>query len=724
MTYVHGKRYLTLLMLVVTGILVSPISSHAEITRHFSIEGFAAFLDGNPETTGLTEEGGIILAPVTRDRLVQPEVSYSAAVAHGENIVVAQVDDGKVIAVDRAGVQKEIYKSSDSLVTSLLSHRDELYIATGPSAKIYRVSSAGEVKLFYEAEAEHIWAMVSGPNDTILCVTGGPGQLLQIDAFGNGNVLVETEQNHLRSIHYSTTYGVFVGGGQSGILYHGGPEDLSSLRALYDTGQKEITAIRVIGDHVYVAGVSGAAALVAQQGNLNSGPKNGKGPGVQSQVARVSMDGTSQVLAGSNDEVIFGMTVDSTGNVLVSTGATGREDPRGRIYSIDPNRRLISLLYQSPSRRITHLLDLPRGSIGAVASSGGRITHITGGFASEGHFVSAPFDLGINSKFGAVEVLGEFPEGTAAFVSLRTGQSARPDSTWSKWSAEVARDARKAPEARNGRYAQLRVRLQANSATTATPTVVRVRVAYLRKNLPPFVRQVSTLEKGVALLPLPRDITTPRTISLGDKSNKKKKNKSRLGKSAKARRVKKTGALTVHWSAEDPNDDVLTYELEVKRSGSQRWLPLDKELKHPFYTLSASQLPDGYYRFRVRASDAISNPIGRELEDEKESFSILVDNTAPAVSISKLDVTESLTQISFLAEDGVGPLTFAAFSLNGAPFRQILPDDGVLDGAKELFTLDFKSLGAGPHTVTVRVVDSSDNQGVGQGIFEVQPSIE
>ena len=719
MKYLTWIRRIGTPVTVLAALLVIPSVSHSEMTRYYSIEGFTAFLDGNPETTGLTEEGGIILASVTRDRLVQPEIGYSAAVAHGETIVVAHVDDGKVVAIDRAGKEKVLYESKDTLITSMLSHRGYLYVATGPTAKIYRISSSGKSKLFYESEAEHIWGMAVGPNGSILCVTGGPGHVLQIDTSGNGSILVETEQTHLRSIHFHKKYGLFVGGGELGILFHAPLKDLKALRTLYDSGQDEITGIVVSGDYVYAAGVSGADSLVSEQGNFPSPGQKRKPINVESQLAQISLDGTARILAGSNDEAIFGMVLDAAGNVLVSTGATGREDPRGRVYSIDPKRRLISLVYQSPSRRITHLLNLPRGAIAAIAAAGGRITHIAGGFAPSGEFISAPFDLGINSQFGAVDLLGEFPKGTTAFVSIRTGQSATPDKRWSPWSEEVPREEMKAPKVPNGRHAQLRVRLETKSK--ATPTVIRVRVAYLRTNLPPFVRHVSALEKGIALLPIIREEVRSKTISLGGKiDNPKKKKNGDRPKTPKARRIVRNGALTLRWIAEDPNDDVLRYGLDVRRTEGGEWRELDSELVYPFYTLSSSQLPDGQYRFRVRATDAFSNPVGHELMDQRESFSVLVDNTAPMVSPMNVSRSRGVTTISVSVEDSVGPLTSAVFSLDGAGFRHLSTDDGVLDGAEESFTMKFRDLESGTHTLTVRVIDSSKNEGVGETIFEIK----
>ena len=67
----------------------------------------------------------------------------------------------------------------------------------------------------------------------------------------------------------------------------------------------------------------------------------------------------------------------------------------------------------------------------------------------------------------------------------------------------------------------------------------RVRVAYLRKNLPPFVSDVFSLAKGIALVPLTRSPAKMRTVNLREKkSSAARKGKNKPGKmGTKAREV-------------------------------------------------------------------------------------------------------------------------------------------------------------------------------------------
>ncbi|MEE8408030.1 MAG: fibronectin type III domain-containing protein [Myxococcota bacterium] len=700
-------------------LLLSTSSARAEGPRFFNLEGFGEFLDGNPESTAITEDGVITLPPVTRERFTDAAATFSAATARGEVVIVARIDDGQVVAIDRAGKTKTLFEAEETLVTALLAVGRDLYVATAEPAMIHRVDSSGTSSSFHVPDAAYIWGMVEGPNGSIFAVTGEPGTVIRIDKKGNGAVIFAPEQEHLRSITYDKSLGIFVGGGERGVLYRSA--NGKTFLALHDTSHTEITDIVVVGNYVYVAGVTGAEALVSEQSNEKVPGKGKSSVEVRSQLVRVGMDGSAEVIAGSNDEAIFGLGVDDKQRVLVATGASGRDDPRGRIYAVEPAKRLISMIYQAASRRLTHLIQLPRGALAAIGADGGRIIHLAGGYARQGEFLSLPFDTGINSHFGVAQVFGFWPKGTKVTVAARSGQTAEPDDSWSPWSKEISATTVARPSIPNGRHVQLRLTL--SSQGNNTPEVHRVRLAYLRQNLPPFVREVVALKKGLALLPMQRDAPKSKTISLSDKApedsqvseKSKKKPKKR-----RARQVERRGALTVKWVAEDPNGDDLRFNLSYRSLGQREWQTMKEKLKDPFYTINSAQLPDGHYQFRVHVTDSPSNPDGFELSDSRDSRSILVDNTAPSIDPLDITVRGRRVVVRTVVADAVGPIIRAEYSFDGKSFRPMVPDDGILDDAGETFTVRLSDVEPGPHSVTVRVADEAENEGYSEAQFSVR----
>lgn len=190
--------------------------------------------------------------------------------------------------------------------------------------------------------------------------------------------------------------------------------------------------------------------------------------------------------------------------------------------------------------------------------------------------------------------------------------------------------------------------------------------------------------------------------------------------SSVARQVEESGALTLRWVADDPNGDQLSYDLMYRPSGERDWQKLRGGLAQPFFTLNSSQLPDGHYQFKVQASDAPSNAEGQEREDSRESRDVLVDNTPPKIDALKVDVAGKRVTVRGVFADQVGPLLSASYSLDARDPKPILPDDGVLDGPGESFTLRLGDLAEGRHIVTVRVRDEADNEAVAETAFTIK----
>lgn len=690
--------------------------SRAESARFYNLEGFGEFLDGNPESTAVTEDGAITLPPYVRETFADAAASFSAAAPWGkDNVVVARNDTGEVLLINKAGKSRALAKKEGALFTALLVQEDFVYVAMDAPAKILQINDDGESSIYYELEAGVVWDMAVGPKDSLLLATGEPAQIIRITGKNKGKAIFRPEQSQLRRVDYHPDFGIFAGGGERGILYCA--KDSKKFRALYDTGHPEITSLAVLGKHVYVAGVTGAHLLAAAPSDEDAGSK--LGGDVRSQVVQVAMDGSAETIAGSNDEAVFDMAVYGD-RILVATGATGRDEPRGRLYAIEPTKRDISMLYQSESRRLTHLLTFPSNSMAVVAGGGARILHITRSLAKSGVFYTLPYDTGINSQFGSASVSCQCAKGTKVKVAVRTGQTRKPDETWSDWSKNFDIRRRATPNVPNGRYVQVRLTLYASGDTA--PSVYRVRLAYVRQNLPPFVREVVTLQKGLALFAVRSEKPKSKTVSLAgrgkkDSNHADKKEKNDKPMTNRAREVQQPGALTVKWLAEDPNGDELSYDLSVRHLGSDDWRTMETDLDDPFFTLQSAQLPDGHYQFRVRATDEASNPLERSLEAFRESRFVLVDNTAPRIEPMRVSTKDEVAMVRVTARDNVGPLMQAEYAVDGNAFRPASPDDGVLDDAEEAFTIHLKDLAPGSHALTFRVMDEADNEGFGETRF-------
>ena len=166
--------------------------------------------------------------------------------------------------------------------------------------------------------------------------------------------------------------------------------------------------------------------------------------------------------------------------------------------------------------------------------------------------------------------------------------------------------------------------------------------------------------------------------------------------------------LALSWSVDNPDRDALRFRLRFRADGRDRFLPLfgeEVELTEPSYTWDTTSVPDGWYVVEVEASDERANPATHVLRHRASSSPILVDNHAP--DVEALDVQSG--KVVGRALDAVGPIARLELSLDGGPFRDIYPDDGFLDSAREAFAIDLPADVPPPQIVAVRATDAAGN---------------
>jgi hypothetical protein len=117
--------------------------------------------------------------------------------------------------------------------------------------------------------------------------------------------------------------------------------------------------------------------------------------------------------------------------------------------------------------------------------------------------------------------------------------------------------------------------------------------------------------------------------------------------------------------------------------------------------VDTTSLPDGWYRFRLTATDAPQNPEG-SLETTRLSRWFAVDNTPPRIELMRDGAMWTAT-----VTDELSPITRAEWSRDGERWQALAPADGLLDGRRERF--DFPAEDSG-HLIVVRVVDRHHNR--------------
>ena len=176
-----------------------------------------------------------------------------------------------------------------------------------------------------------------------------------------------------------------------------------------------------------------------------------------------------------------------------------------------------------------------------------------------------------------------------------------------------------------------------------------------------------------------------------------------------SKKILNKGYQTVSWSAADPNDDTLVYEVHYRLEGESLWKLLRKDLRDGIIAWDTVAMPDGRYTVKIVASDSPSNPQASALVGEKESRTFEIDNTPPRIVDLKAVEGSGGHRVSFVALDESSAVKAVEYALDSSRWLVVYPKDGICDSKREEFEFTVAGQGAAPRTLVVKVSDRLGN---------------
>ena len=706
-----------------------PLIGLAAGTRSWELSGYGDFLGGTFRNVALDRDGSLRVAP-TLDAVHESDhaVVWSLARADTGDVYFGTGHQGAVMRVAPDGTGSLHWKAPEIEVFAVAVGPDgNVYAGTSPNGKVYRISADGEGAEFFDPGQKYIWSLLFDPDGRLVVGTGDSGIVYRVSSDGEGEAWFESDQRHVISLALDGIGRVLAGTDPEGILYR---LDDDGAFALFDSDLPEIRSISVAGDGaVYFAAMGGGMDRL-----LQAIPSQQAAVQVQASAAAVQV-GTPQVASAvtyaaqpqvvyageraalmrlvdgravekiwtSNEENILGLVVDEGDDpgVLFAT------DREGRIYRTTADRRH-SLLSQTGKAQMTSMLRSPEGVL-VGSAHGGALYRLSPEAAPEGVFETAPRDTNGVSQWGRLSWMGEMPAGASIEISTRSGNTYRPDGSWSEWSDPLANANGSQVSSPAARFLQWRAELRGQARLDS------VRVHYLPQNSAPVVKSLNVVPEAPKAASSSGSGTSESansysiTVSASGSSSPPQSTGSAAGGSEPTR------TLAIVWGAEDPDGDDLRAELSFRGEGETAWKRIDDDLKGPRHSIESDALADGRYQFRVRVDDGNSNPADRALSAERISRPVLVDRTPPRVAVLPPGPGGDLR---FEAADEVSEIVAADYAVDAGKWRPVLSDDGILDALVERFTILPAGLGPGEHLVVLRVRDRAGNTALAKSLLQ------
>lgn len=694
--------------------------------------GRAELLKGEAHGVSISDTGVLMLAPkLTEVFNTEQAFVWSSAVDAQGNVYLGTGHDGKIYRVTSAGQGSLLYDAAELDVTALAVARDgSIYAGTSPDGKVYRITADGHADIFFDPADKYIWSLALLGDGSLAVGTGDNGKLYRVRAAGakpESSLLIATNQTHVMSLAVTAQGDVIAGTDPGGLVLRVSPE--GKAFALFDASLREIHALAPAADgSIYALGLSDAASTGRQQSSPAPAPQPAEAGGApstsvtitaidesgvpiqtpgqparsrtdisnaRSAVFRILPDGGADVIWSSPSITAFAITpAPQSGSVLIGTA------DKGRIYSVTNDGR-DTLLLQSSEGQIASFV--ARGSqIYAASSNQGKLFSFGSELVAEGSYESPVRDAKLTATWGRIWWRG----GGNVELQTRTGNGERPDATWSDWSNSYRDPAGSAIASPRARFIQWRATLRSSGAGGQN-WMEDASLAYLPRNVAPEVLSVSSLPIGVGLQQIAQLQVDPNVESSG-------LDPSLFGAVAQVppRRLFQRGARSFQWQAEDRNGDTLEYAIYYRPINETTFRLLKDKLRDNFYTIDGATLADGRYIIKIIASDAPDNPSGQALAGERLSEPVDIDNTPPVLrALAAPQPGGTGNRVVFQVDDATGKIKRGDFSLDGAPWMPLFPDDGIADSGNEQYSVALPALSAGEHTISLRAFDGSGNVG-------------
>ncbi len=728
--------------------LAACAAAYASSPRAWEMNSYRDFIAGQFSGVALARDGRLTVAPRAETLFASEQpIIWSVAQAPGGTLYAGTGHRGRVFRIEPSGKGDAIWTAPEPEVFALaLDGRGVLYAATSPNGKIYRIEN-GKAEEYFAPGATYIWSLAFGRDGALYAGTGDQGKIYRITGPAKGELWYETGQSHVTCLAFDAQGRLLAGSEPNGIIYRISAKDKGFV--LYDADLPEIRTLLPAPDgSIYAAALGGSmnrgqlggvqstqgvpssasvtvsastVTVEAQQG-IQLKPDAARPQaasvlaaapattvvdvsGVQkSAIYRIAPDQTVESLWTSSDENAYDLLLAGK-DVLIAT------DEHGRIYRMGPDRK-VGLVAQTNEGEATRLLPAAGGLL-AVTGDMGKVYRLMEQAGSSGAYESPVHDAGAVARWGRLSWRGEFPAGSRVEFHTRSGNSARPDRTWSDWSDAMADPSGSLVKSPNARYIQWKVELAGPAAQA--PAVEAVELAYLPQNTAPVLRSIVVAAQAAAAEPAKpastAAATSAYTVTVTDTADS---GGATSAGTPSQTVTQKPDQLQITWQADDTDGDRLVYAVWFRGQGEREWKLIRDKLAEATLSIDDDVLADGRYFFRVVASDSPVNAPAAAREAELISSPVLIDHTPPAITASAPRRTGAHLDLEFEAADAASPLRSAEYAVDAGQWVPVEPLDGVLDSLRERFTVRIDNLAPGEHLVVFRASDAAGNTGLGK----------
>ncbi len=145
-----------------------------------------------------------------------------------------------------------------------LGQNGDLFAATSPDGKVYRIDTAGKSSVFFDAKEKYIWSLAVMNDGSLAVGTGENGKIYRVrtaNAAPEASLLFDTSDAHIITLAVDKAGNLYAGTDSNGLVLKFGAD--GKPFALLDSPLREVHELAIGPDgsiYVLVLGESASAA--------------------------------------------------------------------------------------------------------------------------------------------------------------------------------------------------------------------------------------------------------------------------------------------------------------------------------------------------------------------------------------------------------------------------------------------------------------------------------
>ena len=739
------------------------LAAYAATSTTWETTGYKDYLNGRFSGLSLSADGILRRdSPVLWEAAIGQPALWSVALVKDGTAYAATGHGGKVYRVQPDGRSFLAWNSGLSEVFAVAADANgNIWAGSSPNGGVYRLSGSKPEEIWRSPE-KYVWAIQPARDGGLYVATGEQGRIYRIESNGKASLFYETGQGNVTALALGSKGQVYAGTEPNGLIYEISPQGKGTI--LYDSSLPEVRAIVVdASGMVYVAAMGGAVstrssvavgtnasaavtALTATTPTVITVTEARNGPGENKQsgasiadnaragaaragtplatatattvtevagveksaIYKIAPDHSVDTLTRSQEFNVYDLILDGN-SLLYST------DDHGRIYRWQDGKS--TLVAELGAGETTRLIAASKGLLAAV-SNPARLVSLgrenSASPAGNAWYESQVHDCGSVARWG--HVMWHPAAGQGVTFLTRSGNSQRPDATWSAWSEAAGESSQPLISSPVARYIQWRAEWRKHQDAELNS----VSLSYLPQNSAPAVQSLTVTSvlganaaKNAATA---ANSTAAYSITVTD-TGESSAGTTTAGPSQTASHLQTT-QTQITWQAEDPDNDKLVYSLYFRSEDAREWQLIRSRMFGNTLLLDPDVFADGRYYFKIVAWDSPSNAAAYAKRTEFVSASVLVDNTPPIVSMATAQRTGSGVNLAAEAVDQTSALRRAEYSVDAGWWQPLESMDGIIDTPREQFRVHLEKLTAGEHLIVVRVYDTAGNAGLAKVLLK------